>query len=158
MTHLEKLIYQYYEWKGFIVRGNVKVGRLAHGGWAGELDIVAYEPTSERVVHLEPSIDAHSWKKREERFKKKFEAGRKYIPKEVYPWLKPATPIEQVAVLITSTRAELAGGKVVSVDQLTREIKDEVAKAGVMSKNAIPEQYDLLRTIQLVTCGYYKIV
>ncbi len=62
------------------------------------------------------------------------------------------------AVLITSTRAELAGGKVVSVDQLTREIKDEVAKAGVMSKNAIPEEYDLLRTIQLVTCGYYKII
>jgi hypothetical protein len=59
MNHLEQLIRQYYEWQGYIVRGNVKVGRLAHGGWEGELDIVAFEPNENRVVHLEPSIDAH---------------------------------------------------------------------------------------------------
>ena len=38
MNHLEKLTRQYYEWKGYIVKGNIKVGRPKHGGWAGELD------------------------------------------------------------------------------------------------------------------------
>ena len=71
MNHLEMLIEQYYEWKGYIVRNNVKVGRLSHGGWAGELDIVAYNPVSNHLLHLEPSIDAHPWKTREKRFKKK---------------------------------------------------------------------------------------
>lgn len=56
MNHLETLIKQYYEWRGYIVRSNVKVGRLRHGGWAGELDIVAYHPVSEHLLHLEPSF------------------------------------------------------------------------------------------------------
>jgi hypothetical protein len=38
MNHLEKLTRQYYDWKGYLVKGNVKVGRLDHGGWAGEWD------------------------------------------------------------------------------------------------------------------------
>ncbi len=63
MNHLEKLIRQYYEWQGYIVRGNVLVGRLSHGGWAGELDIVAYHPQTKRLLHIEPSLDAHTWAK-----------------------------------------------------------------------------------------------
>jgi len=63
MNHLEKLTRQYYDWKGYLVKGNVKVGRLDHGGWAGELDIVAYHPLTEHLVHIEPSMDTHSWKK-----------------------------------------------------------------------------------------------
>ena len=54
MNQLEMLIEQYYEWKGYIVRNNVKVGRLSHGGWAGELDIVVYNPVSNHLLHLEP--------------------------------------------------------------------------------------------------------
>lgn len=158
MNHLEKLIRQYYEWKGYIVRGNVKVGRLSHGGWACELDIVAYHPETEHLVHLEPSIDAQSWKKREERFEKKFAFGKEYICKEVFPWLASDTQIEQIAVLVTSSRPELAGGRVLSVDEFMKEVKDEIAKIGIMAKNAIPEEYDLLRTIQMAICGYYKVV
>lgn len=77
MTHLENLLYQYYDWQGYIVRRNIKVGRLKHGGWEGELDIVAYHPNNNELLHLEPSIDADSWGTREERFEKKFAAGRK---------------------------------------------------------------------------------
>ncbi len=158
MTHLEKLLRQYFEWREFIVKGNVKVGRLSHGGWEGELDIVAYHPTENRVVHLGPSIDAHSWAKREERFQKKFEAGMKYIHIEVFPWLDPNTPIEQIAVLVSSSRKELAGGSVISIDEITSQITAEVAREGIMAKKAIPEEFSLLRTIQLVSCGYYKVV
>ena len=158
MNQLEMLIEQYYEWKGYIVRNNVKVGRLSHGGWAGELDIVVYNPVSNHLLHLEPQIDAHPWETREKRFKKKFEAGKKYIHKEVFPWLKPETPIEQIAVLINSSRKRLGGGAVVSIDELMRDVKSEIAKIGIMAKHAIPEQFDLLRTIQVVMCGYYKVV
>lgn len=158
MNHLEKLTRQYYDWKGYLVKGNVKVGRLAHGGWAGELDIVAYHPQTEHLVHIEPSIDAHSWKKREERFEKKFRFGRKYIYKDVFPWLSPDTPLEQIAMLITSSRKELCGGKIISIDEFMKQVKKEVRDQGIMAKNAIPEEYDLLRTVQLVVNGYYKIV
>lgn len=158
MNHLETLIKQYYEWKDYIVRNNVKVGRLSHGGWTGELDIVAYHPVSEHLLHLEPSVDAHSWETREKRFKKKFDAGKKYIHKDVFPWLKPKTPIEQIAVLATSSRKSLGGGAVISIDEFVKNVKSEVAKVGIMAKHAIPEQFDLLRTIQVVTCGYYKVV
>lgn len=68
-------MFQYYEWQGYIVRRNVKVGKLAHGGWESEPDIVGYRPEDNDLLHLEPSIDAHPWKKRDKRFRKKFDAG-----------------------------------------------------------------------------------
>jgi hypothetical protein len=49
-----------------------------------------------------------------------------------------------------------AGGKTRSIDELVAEIRAEVAIRGVVAKNAIPEQYLLLRTIQLTQRGYYK--
>jgi hypothetical protein len=157
MNHLEKLISQYYEWQGYIVRSNVRVGRLAHGGWEGELDIVAYHPESKHLIHLESSIDANSWAIREKRFKKKFMAGQKFIPTDVFPWVQKNTKIEQVAVLITSSRPEVAGGTVISIDELVAKIKQEVQEQGVMAKNAIPEEFDLLRTIQYTISGYYGL-
>ncbi len=158
MNHLEKLTRQYYEWKGYLVKGNVKVGRLSHGGWAGELDIVAYHPQTNHLVHIEPSIDAHSWAKRKDRFEKKFKAGKKYIYKDVYPWLSKDTPLDQIAILIGSARKELAGGHVMSIDEFMNKIKAEIKEIGIMAKNAIPEEYDLLRTIQMAINGYYKKV
>jgi len=157
MNHLEKLISQYYEWQGYIVRSNVRVGRLTHGGWEGELDIVAYHPETKRLIHIEPSLDAHSWAKREDRFKKKFTAGKKYIPTEVFPWVGKNTNIEKIAILITSSREELAGGTVISIDDLVAKIKKKVQEQGVMAKNAIPEELDLIPTIQYAVSGYYAL-
>ena len=157
MNHLERLTRQYYDWKGYLVKGNIKVGRLDHGGWAGELDIVAYHPQTGHLVHIEPSIDAHSWAKRELRFEKKFRAGRKYIYKDVFPWLSSETLLDQIAILITSTRDELCGGKVISIDNFMKEIKEEIIGCGKAAKNAIPEEYDLLRTLQFAFNGYYRV-
>jgi len=158
MNHLENLIRQYYEWQGYIVRGNVKVGRREQGGWAGELDIVAYHHQKKRLLHIEPSLDAHPWKKREKRFKKKFAAGRKHIATDVFPWLDEKTPIEQIAIMTTSGKGKLAGGRVETVDEFMQEVKTEIAQLGKMARNAIPEEYDLLRTIQMAICGYSKAV
>ena len=158
MSHLEDLICQYYEWQGYIVRRNVKVGRLLRGGWEGELDVVAYHPESQNLVHLEPSVDGLSWADRETRFFKKFRAGKKYIFKEVLPWLDASTPLKQVAVLVSRGAAHdtVGGGEVLTIDEITKEIRGKVASEGAMVSAAIPEQFDLLRTIQLVETGYYR--
>ena len=112
MSHLEDLIAEYYDWCGYLVKRNIKVGRLKHGGWEMELDVIAYDPHSKHLIHVEPSIDAHSWEMREKRFTKKFKAAKKYIFSDVFTWLDMATPIEQVAILIVhpKNRDKLAGG------------------------------------------------
>jgi len=160
MSHLENLIAEYYDWQGYLVKRNIKVGKLNHGGWEMELDVMALNPHTDHLIHLEPSIDAHSWAKREERFSKKFNAARKYIFSEVFTWLDSNMKIEQVAVLISHPkgRDELAGAKIVSIDELVAEIRQKVIECGIVAKNAIPEQYPHLRTLQLSHNGYYKML
>ncbi len=158
MSHLEDLLTEYYDWQGYIVRRNIKVGRLSHGGWEGELDIVAYHPQKGNLVHLEPSLDADPWSKREQRFEKKFRAGKKFVFTEVFPWLDRNTPLKQVAIVVSrgDKRTHLGGGRVITIDKITKEIREKVAAEGRMASGAIPEQYRLLRTVQLVESGYYR--
>ncbi len=59
-------------------------------------------------------------------------------------------------MLITSSRKELCGAQVLSIDKFISQVKAEIMALGIMAKNAIPEEYDLLRTIQLTINGYYK--
>ena len=157
MSHLEHLIAEYLDWKGYIVKRNLKVGARAKGGWEMELDIVAYQPHTNDLIHCEPSLDAHAWEKRRSRYKKKFDAGRKRILSEVFTWLKPETPIRQIAIFPTATKEPFEGATVLSVDQMTGIIRDDVMQCGVMAKKAISEFYPLLRTLQLSHCGYNKV-
>ena len=158
MSHLEDLIAEYYDWKGYLVKRNIKVGRLSHGGWEMELDVIAYHPHSNHLIHLEPSIDADSWEKREHRFTKKFGAAEKYIFSKIFTWLDPNTPVESVAVLVSHPkgRDDLAGAEIKSIDELVSEIRKDIVECGILAKNAIPEQYPLLRTMQISHNGYYK--
>lgn len=96
-SHLEQLISEYLEWQGYLIKRNVKVGRLKHGGWEMELDIIGYHPSENKLVHYEPSIDALSWQKREARYKKKFEAGKRYIKKSILKWIPKSIELEQYA-------------------------------------------------------------
>lgn len=157
MPHLEDLLCEYYDWQGFLVKRNAKVGRRPKGGWEGELDVMAYHPKESRLVHIEASLDALTWEKRELRFKRKFETAARYIFSEVFTWLPPDTPFEQVAVLPNHPvgRDTIGGGKLVSIDEKMAEIRARVMGCGLMAKNAVPEQYPLLRTVQLTHSGYY---
>ena len=67
------------------------------------------------IIHYEPSIDALSWEKREARYKKKFQAGRRYILKDLFSWLPKDTKIEQVAVFINHPKGRdmIAGGRII---------------------------------------------
>lgn len=156
-NHLEDLICQYYDWKGCTVKRNVKVGRRARGGYDGELDVLVYDHETNKVLHYEPSTDATPWMKREAKYKRKFDAGKKYI-RAVFPWLPPDFRLEQIAVFfnVPEKRRSFVGGIAISIDALVGMICEEIRGRGRVGKNAIPEQYDLLRMAQLVICGYVK--
>lgn len=158
MTHLEDLVGQYYEWKGYFVRRNIMVGKRSAGGWEMELDVVAFHPREQELLHIESSLDANSWSERERRFAKKFAAGQKYIRKDVFPWLDSKVKLRQQCILVSraADRMHLAGGAVLTVDEFVKKVKDDVARSGIAAKSAIPEQFYLLRTIQLAVAGYYK--
>jgi len=156
MSHLEDLLCEYLMWKRYLVLRNEKVGKLAHGGYEGELDIVAYSPETETILHLEPSLDADTWKRREERYEKKFKACNDHIH-ELFPWVEPKSKIRQIAIFVSAgkDRTKIAGGEVVTVDEVVHEIRQAVSAQGKVAQGAIPEQFPLLRTIQLMECGYY---
>jgi hypothetical protein len=157
-NYLEQLVIEWYEYQGYFVRNNVLVGKRAQGGYETELDIVAFHPAKMRLVHLEPSMDADSWERREERYKKKFELGRIHIP-GLFAGLSVPKEIEQIAVFGYASKIShntIGGGKVVCVEDLFRDIINEL-KAKTMSNSAISEHMPLLRTLQFV-CEYKKLV
>lgn len=158
MTHLEQLIAEFYDWQGYLVKQNVKVGRRDSGGWDMELDVVAYHPHDKHLVHIEASLDAHPWTKREERYAKKFGLGEKYILGEVFTWLPAGTEIDRIAILSSAPkdRPKIAGADLQSVDEFMKEVRDAVMQCDVMAKGAIPEQYPLLRTMQLTLKGHLR--
>ena len=58
MNFLEKLAAEWYEYKGYFVRTNVRFGKRPKGGYIGEMDVVAYNPEKQDFVHIETSTDA----------------------------------------------------------------------------------------------------
>jgi hypothetical protein len=78
-NHLEDLVAEWLEYNGYFVRKSVLVGKREKGGFEGELNVVGLHPKTKHLLHVECSLDAHTWEKREARFAGKFERGRKYI-------------------------------------------------------------------------------
>lgn len=151
MNHLEQLVGEWYEFRGYFLRRNVKVEKREAGGYAGELDVVAFNPTTEHLVHVEASLDALSWAERDRRFGRKFELGRKYIP-SMFGGIALPREIEHIALLAYGSkknRNTVGGGKIMLVSQLMADIFVEL-KSLQFSLSAIPETLPLLRTLQLV--------
>jgi hypothetical protein len=98
-NHLEELVAEWYQLQGYFVRRNVQVGKRPQGGYECELDIVAFHPRLQKLVHIEPSLDANRWEKREQRYTKKFEAGRRYIP-ALFEGLTLPSDLEQIALFV----------------------------------------------------------
>ncbi|MGD0596786.1 MAG: hypothetical protein ABSA64_04595 [Sedimentisphaerales bacterium] len=152
VNHLEQLVAEWYEYNGYFVKKNVLVGKRQKGGYECELDIVAFNPKTKKLVQIEPSLDAHSWEKREARFEKKFKAGKKYIP-DLFKGVDLPTEIEQIALLVFASKInkkEIAGGRIMLVDELLKQIVASLSGKRI-EKEAVPEQYSLLRMIQFIT-------
>lgn len=149
INFLEQLVAEWYEFNGYYVRRNVRVGPLAPGGHESELDVVAFNPETRHLVHVEPSMDADSWEKREERFARKFSSGKKYIP-GLFGGLVLPTEIEHVALLVfgsTVNRSSIGGGKILMMADFMNEIRNKL-KGRRFDKAPVAEQYLLLRALQ----------
>ena len=148
-NHLESLVAEWYELRGYFIRRNVKVGKRPNGGHECELDVVGFHPEQRSLVQIEPSLDAHNWTKREARYKKKFDAGRKYIP-GLFPGMAVPKHIDQIALFVYGggkSRERIAGGRVVFIRDFMAEIRASIRHRRV-ARAAIPEGLPLLRTLQ----------
>jgi hypothetical protein len=123
---LEQMVAEWCEFSGYFVRRNVHVGRLARGGWECELDVVAFDPMRKRLIHIEPSMDSLHWEKREKRFRKKFDAGKKYIP-TLFESFEPLPKIEPIALFVFGSdknQKTVGGGRVLMIRDFLNEIRD----------------------------------
>ena len=150
---LEQLIAEWYEFRGYFVRRNINVGKRDKGGHESELDVVAFHPGKNHLVHIEPSMDSASWTTREARYLKKFAAGRAYIP-ELFSGFPDLPPVEQIALLVIASsqnHTTLGGGRLMIIDELMREILDD-PDDGLRNRSvrnaAVPEQFVILRSLQ----------
>ena len=146
---LEQLVSEWYEFKGYFVRRNVRAGLLKGGGYECELDVVAFNPETKHLVQVEPSMDASSWGIREARYRKKFEAGKKHIP-NLFSGLALPSEIEQIALFVfgsSKNRTTIGGGQILMISDLMREIREEM-KGRRVANAAVPEQYPILRALQ----------
>jgi hypothetical protein len=111
--------------------------------------VVAVNFAGDRLLHVECSLDALSAEKREARFTKKFERGRRYI-KHAFPGMTVPDKPEQVAILqFASGGVQSVGGvRLVTVCELIHEIYDGLKGTSPRSK-AVPSNLPLLRTLQL---------
>lgn len=148
-NHLEQLTAEWLEYRGYFVRQSVLVGPRPKGGYEGELDIVAVNPTTGHLIHVECSLDAASWEQREAKFAKKFERGQRFIP-SLFDGLDIPSQLDRVALLLFAgeARTEVGGGRVVRVADFVSEITSHLAKYHP-AKSAVPSGLPLLRTLQL---------
>jgi hypothetical protein len=150
-NYLEQLLAEWYEYRGYFLRRNVLVGKRKKGGYECELDIVGFHPRERHLLHVEPSMDAMSWEQREQRFRKKFEAGKQYIH-QLFDGLDLPDEIDHRAVFVfasTKTHQTIGGGRVVHVSEVLQEIFGQL-KSKSLFTSTIPEHLAILRSFQFV--------
>ena len=151
MNFLESLVAEWYEYSGYFVRSNPRARKRQKGGWDVELDVLAYSPSDQRLIHIETSGDANSWQERKERFlKKKFILSHKEYELLIGSSVKQ---IEKIAIVGWSpTRNDLNWRddiKVVLIPQLLEKITTKLKETSPL-KQAVPESFPLLRAMQMV--------
>ena len=156
---LESLIAEWLEYKGMFVRTNVLVGLREKGGYECELDVVGIDLQERRILQYEPTMDGSSWKDREIKFRKKFDAGKKYIP-ELFSDFMRIHPdwIEQYAVLgygSDRNHKTIGGGIIITTKSLFQQILEDL-KGKRIDRQAISENMPRLRTIQFIL-NYFDV-
>lgn len=150
-NHLEDLTAEWLKLNGHFVRKSVLVGKRPNGHFVGELDVVGLHPVTEHLIHIEWSLDADPWAKREVRFTSKFERGRRFI-KPLFAGLHIDAQPEQIALLQFGggERTRIGGARIVWVSDLIADIISAL-KSRSPDKKAVPSTLPLMRTMQLAS-------
>ena len=151
MNFLEQLASEWFEYTGYFVRTNVRARKRAAGGWDAELDVLAYQPSSRTLLHIETSGDAESWRERERRFLTKKFVFSKAEYEEILG--SPVDRIHRKAIVgwSQSPKTDLNWGEdieVLTVPDFLSQIVSELRNRDFM-REAVPESYPILRTIQM---------
>jgi len=150
MNFLETLVAEWYEFTGYFVRTNLRTRKLAKGGWGVELDVLAFAPGDQRLIHIETSGDANSWSARKNSFlKKKFILSHQEYEKLIGFKVRK---IERIAVVgwAKSAKVDLHWGghiRVVLIPTLMEEITSKLR--GIDPQQVVPEGFPLLRAMQM---------
>jgi len=149
--YLEELLGEWYEYQGYFLHRDLWVGLDASGDYECELDLVAFNPHKNHLVHLEMSTDLLHWQDREGHFTTKFDAGRKYLHRFV--GFQPPATLEQIAVVVfadASHHRTVAGARILLMQDLLAEIL-QTLRSFSLSSLPMPPQWPLLRTLQFVS-------
>ncbi|MGH7271185.1 MAG: hypothetical protein ACREJ3_12225 [Polyangiaceae bacterium] len=149
MNFLETLVAEWYGHRGYLIQTNIKFGKRAKGGYAGEIDVLALNLNKRALAHVETSSDADSWDERRERIVRKFKNAEQHYMSGRGVTFDSITRMAVVGVRPAKKSAiTLDGIEVVSLDELMSRIKDYVRGFNPASL-AIPESYGYLRAVQL---------
>jgi hypothetical protein len=133
----------------YFVRSNTRVRKLKKGGFGGEIDVLAYSPSEQRLVHIEASSDGDSWEKRKERFLKKFDLSQEEYEDIIGSTVKTVEKIALVGWAGTTIdlnwREDI---KVQLIPQLMEKITARLQKISPL-KEVVPECFPLLRAMQV---------
>jgi len=162
---LEELVAEWYEYQGYLVKRNERVGPNPNGrgGHQGELDVVAFDPTCDpkrpSLVHIETSMDADSWRERDTRLRRKFAAGDTYI-KDLFDGLPVNDKrIHHVGIFVSGNgekHKNIGGGEVRMASDLIVEVLRRMRGVHLLS-HAVPEKYPILRTLQIIATYWRKL-
>lgn len=158
MEYLEQLVSEWYEYQGYFVHKDLWVGIAADGSYECQLDVVAFHPIRRHLVHIEPSLDLLSWRDREEHFRLKFDAGKRYLHRMF--GAEPHVHMEQIALIASAEEApphSIAGGKILRLIDLLANILQALACFDI-SESLVPDQWPLIRTLQFVTAYRDRLV
>lgn len=145
---LEQLIREWFEFKNNFVRTNIKFGKLNHGGWTGEMDVLVLDPKDGTATHIEASSDARTWADRRVIVEKKFSDASKHYA-GVLP--KGVNVTRKLAIIGTSINPnehlDLDGIQEMSIPDFIKSVSDGIRGSNPMNE-AVPEHWPLLRAIQ----------
>jgi len=154
---LEELVAQWYEFKGFFIRRNIQFGVGTQGGREGEIDLLAFNPSTKEAIHIETAVPSLSYKEFGESHRKKFEGAEKYYKELLNPNINPNS-VKKISIVHTSsiprkdsikTFESIAGSKLIHLSVLLDEIITELEKQDPKS-HIIEESYSLLRMSQIL--------
>lgn len=146
---LEQLTAEYYSHMGYFVRTNVKFGlRKGKGGYKGEMDVLAFRPETLTLLHVETSMDSDSWKKRRDKFQKKFLTAKPYYKKLFTFQINQIIKIAIVGLSSPKKSVNFKQGIIVkSVPDFIKEITGYLSRYSPLNQ-VVPENFPLLRAMQ----------